>query len=342
MNGWLLRAVRIGQFCLRVIVPLAVLLALGVVLIFFLFPAADLWFVWKVYRRFVDTVANTTGFNSYLVMAGALLGFVLFYRGVSLVLYSPFNRRKRWLGIGILLVLAVAYNLTLYAATKDASFGFQSGTANKYYAITPTGVRFYDRPGVDTSYGIPLQPVTPENIRNLELLRRGEFVPVDPLAARFFNPITGAAELWFTRDGAGPFTFYDKPGYDPKTGATLQPVTHAVYLEWKKAREDAEQKRREALSEQARREEDAAKARRAAEERRTAAELECRIEAERRQKAGGQKSERSAETPRAVVYELPGGGYITSAWGIATSSFTNARPSYTDALYEKCVREALK
>jgi len=324
MNGWLLRAVRIGQFCLRVIVPLAVLLALGVVLIFFLFPAADLWFVWKVYRRFVDTVANTTGFNSYLVMAGALLGFVLFYRGVSLVLYSPFNRRKRWLGIGILLVLAVAYNLTLYAATKDASFGFQSGTANKYYAITPTGVRFYDRPGVDPSYGIPLQPVTPENIRNLELLRRGEFVPVDPLAARFFNPITGAAELWFTRDGAGPFTFYDKPGYDPKTGATLQPVTHAVYLEWKKAREDA------------------AKARRAAEERRTAAELECRIEAERRQKAGGQKSERSAETPRAVVYELPGGGYITSAWGIATSSFTNARPSYTDALYEKCVREALK
>ena len=237
MNGWLLRAVRIGQFCLRVIVPLAVLLALGVVLIFFLFPAADLWFVWKVYRRFVDTVANTTGFNSYLVMAGALLGFVLFYRGVSLVLYSPFNRRKRWLGIGILLVLAVAYNLTLYAATKDASFGFQSGTANKYYAITPTGVRFYDRPGVDPSYGIPLQPVTPENIRNLELLRRGEFVPVDPLAA---------------------------------------------------------------------------------------------------------KSERSAETPRAVVYELPGGGYITSAWGIATSSFTNARPSYTDALYEKCVREALK
>src|SRR3989304_5569365 len=81
MNGWLLRAVRIGQFCLRVIVPLAVLLALGVVLIFFLFPAADLWFVWKVYRRFVDTVANTTGFNSYLVMAGAPPCLVPFFPG---------------------------------------------------------------------------------------------------------------------------------------------------------------------------------------------------------------------------------------------------------------------
>src|SRR3990167_11158132 len=91
MNGWLLRAVRIGQFCLRVIVPLAVLLALGVVLIFFLFPAADLWFVWKVYRRFVDTVANTTGFNSYLVMAGAPLGFVLFFPGGAPGVFSPLN-----------------------------------------------------------------------------------------------------------------------------------------------------------------------------------------------------------------------------------------------------------
>ncbi len=347
------RLLRIGRLGMKLLVPLTVLLALGVALIFFLFPAADLWFVWKVYRRFVDTIANATGLNAYLVTAGALLVFVAFYRGVSLVLYHPFNSRKRWIGIGLLLLIALAYNLTLYAATKDASFGFQSGTASKYYAITPIGVRFFDRPGVDPNYGIRLQPVTPENIRNLELLRQGAFVPVDPMAARFFNPITGKAELWYTKDEAGEFTFFDKPGFDPKMGTELQPVTEAIYRAWKKAQDDAEKKRRAAeeeaerqrraaLSEKARREEDAAKARRAAEDRRIAAVLDCKIEAEQRHKNDRAKLPESRPSQEGIVGYTIGQGQVVWANTIAfaTSSFTNVAPRYLDALHEKCVQEA--
>lgn len=345
VRDWFGRLPRFGRLAFHALVPLVVLLALGVGLIFFLFPAADIWFVWRVYRGFVDTVANATGLNAHLVMAGALLAFVPFYRGVTLILYHPFSSHKRWLGIGILLVLAIGYNLTLYAATKDASFGFKSGTASKYYAVTPTGVHFFDRPGVDPAYGIPLQPVTPENIRNLELLKKGEFVAVDPAAARFFNPITGKAELWYSKGDDGALTFYDKPGFDLNTGAPLQPVTPQIYGEWKKARDAAEKAKRAAaeaaekaglaaLTEKARQDENTRKAFLVANERKIAADLDCRIEAEKRHAGTKTKVESSPPRPE---YGVVGGG-IQYAYVWATGQITNRAP-WADGLYEKCVRD---
>src|SRR5437867_2768779 len=106
------------------ILPLCVLFVLGVAMIYFVYPAADLWLVWRVYRNYIDTVASLTGLNHYLVTAIALLVFVPFYKAVTLVLYHPFNSHKRWLGIGILLVIATAYNLSLYAVTRETTFGF--------------------------------------------------------------------------------------------------------------------------------------------------------------------------------------------------------------------------
>lgn len=64
--------------------PLVGLALLGALLIFIIYPAADVWFVWTVYRRYVATVAEATGLNSYLVTALALLCFYPFYRGVTL------------------------------------------------------------------------------------------------------------------------------------------------------------------------------------------------------------------------------------------------------------------
>lgn len=342
--GWTwARALRAGRIGLRLLVPLVVLLILGVALIFFVFPAADLWFVWKVYRGFVDTVANVTGLNAYLVTAVALLVFLPFYWAVKQVLYHPFSSRKRWAGIVVLLLIAVGYNVGLYAATKDASFGFKSGVASKYYAVTPVGVRFFDRPGVDPNYGIPLQPVTRENIRDLELLRQGEFAPVDPAAARFFNPITGQAELWSVKDEQGFLVFYDKPGFDPRSGAALQPVTAGIYAEWKRARDAADQARkkaeeaaeaarRAALTEKARKAEDADRARRAAEDRFAAAEIECRIAAEERQ-----RTKAAPQSPRRPTSSYAP-SYVPYAW--AGHSMFYSQPEYADALYEKCLREA--
>src|SRR2546426_1241525 len=248
------------------ILPLCALFVLGVAMIYFIYPAADIWLVWRVYRGYIDTVSNLTGLNSYLVTAIALLLFVPFYKAVTLVLSHPFNSHKRWLGIGILLVIATAYNLSLYAVTRETTFGFTSGAPHRYYAITPSGVHFYDRPGVDTEYGIPLKPVTPENVHDLELLKRGRFERADPTTMRFFNPATGGAELWYYKTPEGSFEFYGVPGFHPGTGVKLEPVTSEIYLEWKR-QWDAAEKARKAAEEKARREAEA-KAEKAAKEQR--------------------------------------------------------------------------
>jgi len=237
--------------------PLLFLLVIGALFIFIIFPAADLWLVWRIYRGYLDTVSNLTGLNSYLLPAAALLAFVPFYHGIRLILRHPFSSRKRWTGIAILLALAVAYNVSLYFVTRETTFGFRSGVAHKFYAVTPTGVRFFDRPGVDPEYGIALQPVTRENVRELQLLRAGEFVPVNPTAARWFNPLTGAAELWYGRQDAA-LEFYNKPGFHPLTGVRLLPVTADVFAEWRRgeqAKREREELQRRAEAEERQREE---------------------------------------------------------------------------------------
>lgn len=237
------------------VIPLLFLALLGAVFVFIIFPAADVWLIWRIYRGYVDTVASVTGLNAYLVSAAGLLAFVPFYYAVSLVLKHPFSSAYRWRGLTILLVLAVLYNTGLYYVTRDMTFGFKTGAAQRWYAVTPAGVRFFDRPGFEPEYGIALQPVTPENIPTLKLLARGDFARVDPMSARFFNPHTGAAELWYYRNpdekGSIGFEFYNKPGFHPDTGAALNPVTREVYVEWSRLH-DQEEKARRAAEEKAR------------------------------------------------------------------------------------------
>lgn len=188
--------------------------------------------IWQIYQHFVEKASDLTGLNKYLVTAAAMLLFVPFFIGIQF-LFS-FSKRRRYVGGSILLALAILYNLSLYSFTKDLYFAFSQGEALKWYALTPEGVKFYDRPGIDPKYGIPLKPVTPEVVRKLELLKKGGFTPIDPTRATFFNPITGEAQVWYYQYPDGTFEFYDKPGYHPITGTQLQPVTQRIYFEWKK------------------------------------------------------------------------------------------------------------
>jgi hypothetical protein len=132
----------------------------------------------------------------------------------------------------VLGAMAVLFNLSLYAMTKDQAFEFKSGKALKWYAITQEGVVYFDRPGTDPKYGIKLKEVTPENVVVLRRIQNGEYVPIDPKEKPLFNPITGDPQAWFYRHPDGTFEFYDKPGFHPKNGNELAPVTRAVYGEW--------------------------------------------------------------------------------------------------------------
>lgn len=291
--------------------PLVCFLILGSVLIYILSPAADLWFIWKVYARYVDTLANLSGLNSYLVTAVALVAFVPFYYAVTLVLYHPFTPKMRWRGIAILLVLAVGYNVSLYVVTRDLTFGFKTDKALRYYALTPDGVKFYDRPGVDTTYGMPLQPVTVDNVMDLLAMSRGEFRRLDDRGAlSFFNPRTGAPTIWYFKHDDGALEFYNQPGFHPGTGRRLLPATESIYREWVTA--DVKRRTYEREQEAKRK---AEQERQEVERQRIQVERGARIEAECRKLAAG----RGAERQPVIQYY---GGPAT-AYAIASTTFFN-------------------
>ncbi len=195
----------------------------------------------QIYYHFVDSVSNLTGLNKYLVKAGVALMLVPFFIGLKL--FFSIKKTRRYIGTSILVTLLILYNLSLYHFTKDSYFTFSEGKVLKWYALTPDGVKFFDSSGVDPIYGIPLKPVTPEVIRNLKLIQKGEFRPIDPKNVQFFNPITGEPQVWHYQYPDGSFEFYDKPGYHPITGEQLKPATKQIYFEWQekeKAKKSAE------------------------------------------------------------------------------------------------------
>jgi hypothetical protein len=210
-----------------------VLIVVGVVFLIPLVAALRFGSLWEIYRGYVDTVSNVTGLNGYLVTAVSALLFIPFSMGVSMSL--SWNRARRRQGEAILLGLFVAYNLGLFVGTRNAYFSFSKGETLKWYALTPDGVQLYDRAGADPKYGIELKPVTKDIVRQLELMKKGEFKPIDPDKAALFNPITGEPQAWYWHDAEGSWEFYDKPGFHPRTGTALQPVTKEIYSEWKRA-----------------------------------------------------------------------------------------------------------
>jgi len=186
---------------------------------------------YEVYFHFVDSVASKTGLNMYLVYAIAALCLAPFMLAVGYSL-SLFSRRRRRLGATILLGMAFLYNLGLYFATKGTSFAFDSGRPTRYYAITPDGIKYSDRPGFEPTYGIAFKAVTPDDIRRLKRIEREPFRRVDPASADWFDSITGDPLLWYCRSAEGVLEFYSRPGYHTRTREPLKPVTKEIYEEW--------------------------------------------------------------------------------------------------------------
>jgi hypothetical protein len=185
-----------------------------------------------VYRHFVDVLADQLGWNLYLIKALVLACLVPFFYAVKLF-FSPFNKIKRRQGALLMTAMAVAYNLFFYFGTRDVTFGFGHRETLKYYARTDKGIVFYDRPGFDPTTGQELKPVTPEAVRELNQLREGPLARVDPAQVAWFNPYTGAPELWYYRFPDGQLEFYNRPGMHPQTGEKLSPVTKELYMSWR-------------------------------------------------------------------------------------------------------------
>ncbi len=98
--------------------------------------------IFAAYKRYVDSFSQVTRLDPYLANVVLLLFFVPFFFGVKSYLFS-LKRRKRRMGLAVLVALAAIYNITLYFSTRNQYF---VGANTKYYALVPGRVEFSARP----------------------------------------------------------------------------------------------------------------------------------------------------------------------------------------------------
>jgi hypothetical protein len=114
-------------------------------------------------------------------------------------------------------------------------FDPRNGTARAWYWKSANGkYEFYDSSGFEPTSGDPLKIVTRDIVDDW---KRGAVKKapnrVDPDKYGFFDPVTGAARVWYWHGNGGSYEFYDAPGFQPTTGEPLLIITKDVVAKWK-------------------------------------------------------------------------------------------------------------
>ena len=220
-HRWIVALVKTVRIAVFVVV-------LALLAVPFLFLANGMT-IWAAYHFFVSSIADKVGWSEYLIHVLGLALLVPFFYAVRLVFsLAP---RRRLGGYSILLLLAIGYNLMLYAATKDSPFRGRQ----KWVAVNDEGCVISDRAGNDPDTGMALVPLNYERWQKCKFIGKEPMVAVDPANNEWFTPNTGKAKLWYSRDSRGKLEFFKRPGFNPLTDVEVQPVTYELREEWLRA-----------------------------------------------------------------------------------------------------------
>lgn len=133
-----------------------------------------------------------------------------------------------------------------------AFFSPLSGEPIVWYAKrSDDRVELYDLMGFHPETGEELQPVTKDVVvlwksQSAKVVKRAPS-RIDPEKYSLFDPVSGAARVWFWRDEAGNYEFYDGPGFQPRTGDPLQVISKESISAWRESLSAAAAKRRSEL-----------------------------------------------------------------------------------------------
>ena len=95
---------------------------------------------------------------------------------------------------------------------------------------------FYDSQGFQPQTGDPLKVATRDVVDAWKrYVERRENAPqlVDHNKYPFFDPVTGAAQVWYWHSDHGAYQFFNAPGFHPQTGDKLLIVTPDAVAKWK-------------------------------------------------------------------------------------------------------------
>ena len=188
-------------------------------------------------RGYVDEFAAVFNLNRHLAEAFSLVLFVVLAFFFARVF--SFSRQRRLVGIGGLMALLIANSLILWQGTKSQFFA-SSGGAIKCYVLTREGVTYGERAGTDPATGRQCQPVNPEVLERLQEYARGRLPQrVTSDEPVFFEPKTGQASIWYSKDASGQIEIFDLMGFHPETGEELAAVTPAAVQTWRRQQAEA-------------------------------------------------------------------------------------------------------
>ena len=152
--------------------------------------------------------------------------FRRFWGGRDQALRRP---SRRQIAVAVAMFSMSGYFLLQWTASRNSNFSM-SGDCIRYYAETPAGVRWFDRPGFDPKYGIELACATPEVVLALERGERG-LLPSridDTVNVEFFDTLTGKPTKWYFEDERGRIELFSSSGFHPVYGEPLKQVDHSV------------------------------------------------------------------------------------------------------------------
>jgi hypothetical protein len=175
----------------------------------------------------------------------------------------------------------------LIASNDHTFFSPLSGEPVAWFAANSAGaIEMFDLMGYHPQSGVELSAVTRDVVEAWKLQRERvvkrvpKSVDVDKYPP--FDALTGVAQVWYWRSEKGDYEFYDGPGYHPRAGDALQPITREVLSKWRAAVEDA------------------ATAKRAAQE---MAEADARARAEKERQEASARAEKERQESIARVQE---------------------------------------
>lgn len=142
--------------------------------------------------------------------------------------------RKLLMGFLGWMVVYGSAPLAMSLLGSDICFNQSSGVAQKWYTEDPAGnITLFDSGGF-TSSGESKKIVTPQVCQNY-LRQQGGYRP-QLLAENlneieFFDSVTGAPKVWYSKSSDGEIQLFDKPGFDPASGEPLTIVTREIISE---------------------------------------------------------------------------------------------------------------
>ncbi len=224
---------RIGRL---LFILFAVLLAF--VTLFALLRAA---LFYSLYTWLFAHVTEFTGLDLWASRAVALLALGIACLFPWHILILP------WIGeikqkLALFLLVTFAALVGMEFVTRDVYFSRADGRALRYYAKTADGFRLSATPGTDPVFGVPYQPVTSEVVKEILVWkRRGGGIPNSShFEGPFFDTASGQAAAWFARLPDGRIEIFSLPGFHPRYGMRLEPVTAPIVAEYQKQKADAQ------------------------------------------------------------------------------------------------------